>query len=59
MKINILMALVLISFFGCSDKKTTPVYKKHIDLAKNEKKIVEEFIPEHIRKSKIEVVKRN
>jgi hypothetical protein len=53
------MALVLISFFGCSEKKSTPVHKKHIDLATNEPKIVEEYIPEHIRKSKIEVVKRN
>lgn len=63
MRKNIVMALVLVAFLGCSEKKSTPVHKKHIDLANNksttEKKMVEEFIPDHIRKSKIEVVKRN
>ncbi|HHH54491.1 MAG TPA: hypothetical protein ENK91_12595 [Bacteroidetes bacterium] len=57
---SILVGLVLLSFLACSEKKPIPVQKKHLDLAqtKTETKTSEEFIPEHIRKSKIEVVKR-
>lgn len=67
MKKNMVMALVLMVFLGCSEKKSTPMHKKHLDLAQKETKsgeavaekpMVEEFIPDHVRKSKIEVVKR-
>jgi len=56
---TILIGLVLISFVACSEKKSIPVQKKHLDLAKSDVEKTNEFIPEHIRKSKIEVVKRN
>lgn len=62
---KIVMALVLIAFLGCTEKKSPPleIQKKHIDLAKKEPKVqpkvVEEFVPEHIRKSNIEVVQRH
>jgi PBP1b-binding outer membrane lipoprotein LpoB len=58
MKKNIFMTLVLLSFVGCSEKEPTPKSPKtdkvEIRMTNNDSV---EFIPEHIKRSRIEVVK--
>ncbi|CAA6808975.1 MAG: Unknown protein [uncultured Sulfurovum sp.] len=62
MKQNIFVALTILLFMGCSEKEPTPeVPKKEkvdIRMSQADKNRVEEFVPEHIKRSKIEVVER-
>ena len=59
MKQNIFMALVVLIFIGCSEKEPTPEppKKEKVDIRMS-KADDTDFVPEHIRRSKIEVVKR-
>jgi PBP1b-binding outer membrane lipoprotein LpoB len=61
MKKNIFMTLVILIFLGCSEKEAvpkTPVKEKiEIRVTNAEHSIPEDFIPEHLKHSKIEVVK--
>ena len=67
MKKNIVMVLAILVFIGCSDKEPIPKepapQKVEIKVSSSNQTVqtqavVEEFIPEHIRRSTIEVVER-
>lgn len=68
MKKNIFMMVVVLLFVACSEKKVEPKApaSEKIDIRTSkadksvpvEKNVPADFVPEHIRKSKIEVVKR-
>ncbi|CAA6818617.1 MAG: Unknown protein [uncultured Sulfurovum sp.] len=61
MKKTILMLSVILFFIGCSEKEPTPKAptkdRVEIRTSSAEPTISAEFIPEHIRRSRIEVVK--
>jgi len=66
MKKNILMTLVLLTYLGCSEKEPTPkaplkegvdVNKTVLETTPKTTVLSPDFVPEHIRRSHIEVVK--
>jgi hypothetical protein len=59
MKRNIFMTFVLLAFLGCSEKEPEPALKKAVDVNKTTSKeaVSPDFVPEHIKRSRIEVVK--
>jgi uncharacterized protein YcfL len=62
MKERMFMALLILAFLGCSDKEPIPQEptKKSVNINKSETNatVSLDFVPEHIKRSKIEVVKR-
>lgn len=62
MKKNVLIVSVMLLFIGCSEKEPTPKTpaKDKVDIRTSsaEGSVPDDFVPEHIRRSNIEVVKR-